>query len=366
MQRKFNKDYEILTPSGWSDFDGIQRIINKGQSIIKTKSGLKLKSSFNHKVKLFNGEFKEAKLVIAGDIILDKNNESSMVISNDLESNETYEYYDVLEVKKDNEYYTNGLVSHNCEFIGSSNTLVSATAVEKHLIKYVIDPIETQYDDFFEIFEKPNPNKRYVLGVDPSKGLGQDYSIIQVLDITNSKDVKQVAIYRNNMINPIAFAQIVKQVSIAYNEALTIIENNGEMGGQLIQWLFYELEFENIVSFKESKKAKREKGIRATRKSKFKACMNLRDFIDNDWITLRSKKTCEELLDFEEVNENIFKSASGHDDTVTSLYWGLFFIFSNAFDVEEFTKFDESNKVEALWKDNNQQSEESFGMFGIT
>lgn len=262
-----------------------------------------------------------------------------------------------------------GLVKFNaeyaCQFLGSSNTLVSASSVEKHLIKNVIDPIEFKYDKFFEVYEKPNKNKRYALGVDPSKGLGQDFSVIQVLDVTDPKRVVQVAMYRNNMIDPIKFAQIVQQVSIAYNDAKAIIENNNEMGGQLIQWLWYELEFEGLVSFKESKKTKREKGIRATRKSKFKACMNIRDFVDNDWITLRSKKTCEELLDFEEVSENIFRSASGHDDTVAALYWGLYFIFSNAFEVEEFSKFDSENKIDPLWK-NEEVSENSFGRFGLT
>jgi hypothetical protein len=60
-------------------------------------------------------------------------------------------------------------------------------------------------DGHYKIWEEPDDSRLYVAGVDISEGVGVDSSVIQILDITDIKEIKQVAVYRNNEIPPLEF-----------------------------------------------------------------------------------------------------------------------------------------------------------------
>jgi hypothetical protein len=63
--------------------------------------------------------------------------------------------------------------------------------------------------------------------VDVSKGRGQDYSTFNVIDIS-TRPFKQVAVYRNNIISPILFPNIIYKYAKVYNEAYVVIESNDQ------------------------------------------------------------------------------------------------------------------------------------------
>ena len=82
--------------------------------------------------------------------------------------------------------------------------------------------------------------------VDTAKGRGQDYSTFSIVDISNNH-FKQVGIYRNNMISPLLFPDIIHRFAKMYNDALVIIENNDQ--GQIVcNQLFYDIEYENVFT----------------------------------------------------------------------------------------------------------------------
>jgi hypothetical protein len=70
--------------------------------------------------------------------------------------------------------------------------------------------------------QHPMPGIGYVLGVDPSGGVGKDYSVIEVL----SEDGEQVAEYRNNMIQPDKFGPVVIELARRFNMAYVNPERN--------------------------------------------------------------------------------------------------------------------------------------------
>ena len=219
---------------------------------------------------------------------------------------------------------------HGCEFIGSSSTLISPNVLETLLVSY-IEPSFRELEDNFFIYEKPEENVLYVCGVDSALGTGGDDSVIQVLKIinTNPIKIKQVAIYYNNTIETHVFAEIVNRISLYYNNAYIMIENNAEAAA-VINDLWYGFGNMNIISYAEAK-TKKTIGIRATKSTKPKACINLKRLIEFGNLDLFDKKTIEQLSSFVEEKGKFF-GKSLHDDCVTALYWGLFIIETQILD----------------------------------
>ena len=79
----------------------------------------------------------------------------------------------------------------------------------------------------FSMYKRHNPDHTYIITVDVAKGRGMDYSTFTVFDIT-VQPFEQVAVYRNSMISPMLFPDIINKYARSYNEALVIIENNAE------------------------------------------------------------------------------------------------------------------------------------------
>lgn len=112
-------DWEILTPSGWSDFSGIKKTIKNFYYYIKFDDGSDLYCSDSHKLKSSDGVFLYAKNVKKGNVIqsIDK---SFKIVSSRKKINKKIELYDILNVKLNSEFFTNDVVSHNCAFIDNA------------------------------------------------------------------------------------------------------------------------------------------------------------------------------------------------------------------------------------------------------
>lgn len=213
----------------------------------------------------------------------------------------------------------NGVVHHNCSFIGSSNTLISGNVLEK-LVE--MEPVETMFEDLsFSIYKKPEPGHFYLMGCDPCAGVGGDYACIQVIEIFDKYHMEQVATYRSNTVKPGQFARIIDQISKMYNNAYFIVENN-DPGKQVVEELWYTLENPNLIN---TEKAGKGLGTKSDKRSKLDACLELQRVIDAEILTLHDGVTISELSRFEEQSPNVFKAAKGnHDDTVSALYWAIY------------------------------------------
>lgn len=64
-----------------------------------------------------------------------------------------------------------------CEFLGSSDTLISGRSLANLIIE---PPIRSQ--DLLDVYEEPQPDKRYVITVDVAEGVELDYSAFVVFD----------------------------------------------------------------------------------------------------------------------------------------------------------------------------------------
>ena len=236
-----------------------------------------------------------------------------------------------------------GLVKWNQEFrtkfLGSSTTLIDPELLERIDTS---DPIDIKMGQLLYIWEHPTPNSMYILGVDSAKGVGNDSSVIQVLKINNEHDIEQVAMYRYDMIDTYSFAQVCIEVSKYYNGAYMMVENNAE-GGEVAQTIWYNFEYDLIINTD-----KKGIGTRSTKKSKLAANLLVKRYLEQGWLGLHDKLTLQELSRYEEVSPNIFKAAKwDHDDCVTSLIWGIYFLSTTFFDGKNMNvhKIDDQFKI---------------------
>ena len=104
---------KVLTSNGFKSFDCVKITENhKNLIYIKTSLGKELKCTFNHKLRIKDGSFKEAEKLTLHDILFDG---SFIKEINIIKCNEPV--YDLVNVADGNHYLTNGITSHNCIFI---------------------------------------------------------------------------------------------------------------------------------------------------------------------------------------------------------------------------------------------------------
>lgn len=230
-----------------------------------------------------------------------------------------------------------------CQFIGSTNTVLSAECIRTLLSQHV-DPVFYDLEDKLRIWEKPLEGSIYVMGIDPAKGTGENYSVIQVLKINsvNPIDMEQVAVFQDNYTDVFKFSAIVNRLSHYYNEAYIMCENNGE-GSSVIGQLWWNYENENLIN-SGSKEAKL--GIRADKNTKPKAVLLMKKIIEDGSVTLRDRNTVEELGSFIEENNKFF-GKDKPDDLVSSLYWACFLFEMNI--LEDDWKFKKDADTNDAW-----------------
>jgi hypothetical protein len=248
-----------------------------------------------------------------------------------------------------------------CEFLGSSNTLVSAKTLGA---MSSIDPIHTK--DGLDIFEEPIEGHIYAMGVDTARGVGGDYSAFTLLDVTEAP-YKLVAKYRDNKIAPMLFPNIVAKVGTDYNKAYILVEIN-DIGQQVADILHMELEYDNILTtVKTALKqylspgfgTKTQRGVRMTKQVKRQGCFALKSLLEEQKLLVFDAETISEFSTFIE-KQGSWQADEGYfDDLVMSLVL-LAWMTSNPY-FKDMTNVDIR---ERMYKDQMDQIEEDMTPFG--
>lgn len=208
-----------------------------------------------------------------------------------------------------------------CEFLGSSGTLINGASLK--LLKPVL-PVHEEYS--LSVYENPIKNKKYVIVVDVSHGKGLDYSVFQVIDISQMP-YKQVAVFRNNEIPPIEFCEKIFQIAKVYNEAELLVENN-DLGRQVADSLHYDFEANVLCTENHGKTGKRifagykngvEWGIRTTKTVKAIGCSILKLLIEHNKLIIVDENTISELSTFSKKGNSYEAESGKHDDLVMCL-----------------------------------------------
>ena len=196
-----------------------------------------------------------------------------------------------------------------CEFLGSAGTLISATKLSQLAIK---KPISRR--DQLDVYEDANENHVYFITVDVAEGRGQDYSTMNVIDIS-ALPFKQVAKYRSNTVSPLLLPSVIHKVASIYNDATVLIESNGP-GGEVANILHYDLEYENTIN---ESGVLSKLGMKMTKRVKAIGCSNLKDLVEEDKIQINDLETISELTQFITKGASWAAELGGTDDLVMGL-----------------------------------------------
>jgi hypothetical protein len=187
-------------------------------------------------------------------------------------------------------------------------------------------------DGAYKVYKSPDPERVYVAGIDIAEGIGQDFSVIQVLDITDLQCIEQVAEYAANDVSPYNFITKVKEVLSHYGNPLALIERNGP-GAQIIDKLVNEEHYENIVSYGAGKanRAREQLGMISHTNTKYQAITNMRYWMnDLDSMRIYSKDCLNEFKHFVRKPNKSWSAAPGHhDDRVMSIAWALMLLHND-------------------------------------
>ena len=236
-------------------------------------------------------------------------------------------------------------------FHGRSNTLISSNVI---LGLKCSKPIEER--NSIKYYKKPKRDHTYIMTVDVSKGRGQDYSTFCIFDVTDDK-FEQVATFRDNMISPLIFPDIIVKVAEAYNQALIVVENN-DVGQVVCNAIYYEYEYEN--TFVESTVKAGGVGVTMTKRVKRIGCSNLKDLIEMNKIAIVDYDTISELATFEIKGVSYEASGDNHDDLVMNLVLFAWFISSDAFG-----NIADTDLKSLLYQDRIRELEEDLLPFGF-
>ncbi|MBC8428272.1 hypothetical protein H8D04_00170 [bacterium] len=328
---KVNSKYEILTPTGFRDFHGIREIMKDVYYTIELSNGKTIKCSNNHPFMLDNIKIQSNELTVGTKI--DSVNGEIYVDSIE-KTNSEIQLYDIVEVDNGNIFNVDGIVSHNCDFITSGQTVIDGVILEEYKNKHIEEPMEKRgFDSNLWIWRPPNYSKDYVISADVARGDGTDFSAFHVIDVQN---LEQVAEYKGK-ISTKDFGNLCMNTAVEYNNALLVIEN-ASIGWAAIQQvidrdydnLFYtskDLHYVDVQRQISNKYRNAEQkmvpGFSMTMKTRPLVIAKLEEYFREKTVIVHSSRLIEELFVFIYHNMKAQAMEGYNDDLPISLAIGM-------------------------------------------
>lgn len=313
---KVNTRYKIKTPTGYENFAGVLKKKTSRLYTFTFDDGSNIICSGGHAFLTENG-FQKAETITKSNTITGK------IISDITYEDGNFDVYDPVSVANHSSYYSNGVISHNTEFIGSSSTLISGSKITQ-LMSLMENPIKK--DGYIDIYHKPVEGHTYVLSADVAEGQELDYSCFSIMDVTTLPYV-HVAKYRNNAISPLLYPTEIYRWAKEYNNAFVLVEINS-IGLQVADILYNDFNYENMIRIKPATKTgqkmsagnkKTNLGLKQSVQTKKIGCANLKTLIENDKIITHDIETISELTTFV-INKSSYAAEAGkNDDLVMTL-----------------------------------------------
>ena len=251
-----------------------------------------------------------------------------------------------------------------CEFLGSSNTLIAPAKIKSMAFHNAI-----KTNAGLDMYEKPIKENTYIIIADVSRGTNNDYSAFVVFDVT-TVPYKIVAKYRNNEIKPLLFPNIIHDVALAYNQAYTLIEVN-DIGEQVATALQFDLEYENLIMASMRGRAgqivgggfsggKAQLGVRTTKAVKKMGCSNLKQIVETDKLIINDYDLIKEFSTFILKGQS-YEAEDGHTDDLVMCCVLFGWLVQQTY----FKELTDDDIRERMYKEQQNQLEQDMAPFGF-
>jgi hypothetical protein len=255
---------------------------------------------------------------------------------------------------------------YNCEFLGSSGTLISGWK-----LKELVHQAPMVEKDGLIQYAQPVKGNVYMMVCDVSRGKGLDYSAFQLVDVSKMP-YQQVAVYRNNAVTPVDYAEVIHRTAKAYNNASVLVEIN-DIGEQVSHTLHYDFGYENVL-FTENAgrsgkrvtmgfggtKGQVDKGIRTTKIVKSIGCSILKLLIEGNQFLVNDFHTINELSTFSKKGTSYEAESGKHDDLVMCLV-----LFAWLSEQQFFKDYTDINTLMSLREKTEDDMEQDLAPFGF-
>jgi len=319
-----NSNHKIDSPEGFVDFLGVNKITKNSYVHLVFSNGSELKCSENHPIITLEGPIKAKNLKKTTEVTTKTG--GCFVVSKKI-IRKPIELYDIVNSGTLHQYYSNGIVSHNCDFLGSTHTLISGSKLKQLNWEKPISVEDKDESGQLDIYEQPKPEHTYVTVCDVSRGQGLDYQAFSVIDVTAIPYI-QVAKYRNNRLSPMTYPNLIERTSRKYNDAYVLVEIN-DIGQQVVDILHYDLSYENLLKMTNKGSSGQNVasgygrqvlfGVRTTVSVKRIGCSNLKSLIEGNKLVLKDFDTISELSTFVSQRESYSAEDGCNDDLAMTL-----------------------------------------------
>ena len=320
-------NYKVLTPDGFKDFAGVSLMGVKPILRLEFEFGKWIECTFDHKLYTSLTETVLAKNLEPGNTIFSFTGDLKLLRKIDLLRSEPV--YDLIEVADGHRYYTNSLLSSNCEFLVFDETLINSIKLSELEGK---DPIMKMGQCRW--YKKVNPKNTYIVALDPSLGTGGDPAAIQVIELPT---FDQVAEWQHNLTPVQGQARILRDICKFISDECQSkgqqpsiyfsVENNtvgeaalvaiNEIGEESIPGLFLS------EPIKKGHVRRFRKGFNTTHSAKIAICAKLKHLIESNRLKINSKPLLSELKTFVAKGISFEGKVGAHDDLVSSLLLAL-------------------------------------------
>lgn len=206
---------------------------------------------------------------------------------------------------------------HECEFLGSSNTLIHPTKLRTMVHRTPIINSKIGLKEYYA----PQKGVIYAVIVDTARGVGEDSSAFIVVNV-NTFPYQICCTFKSNLISPLVYPNIIYETAKKYNDALVLVETN-DIGQQVADILHHDLEYEGVLVSSMSGRAGQSlsggfatsthRGIRTTKQVKRIGCSTLKTLVESDKFIIEDYETISELSRFSQKG-NSYEAESGNDD----------------------------------------------------
>ena len=255
-------------------------------------------------------------------------------------------------------------VEFECEFLGSVDTLISASKLRTMTYE---DPITSNKG--LDVYINPENDHQYTITVDVARGVTKDYSAFCVID-TTTIPYQLVAKYRNNTIKPLLFPNIIHEVACAYNHAYVLVEIN-DIGAQIGDILQFDLEYDNLLMSAMRGRAgqvigqgfsgtKVQLGVKMSTTVKKTGCSNLKQLLEDDKLLLNDYQIISELTTFIQKGQAWEAEEGCNDDLAMCLV-----IFSWLATSDYFKELHDNDVRARMYKEQREGIEQDMAPFGF-
>lgn len=325
IEFKPNTRYKILTPEGYKSFSGIRKTTKSEVVNFSLSNGKKIQASVDHRF-VVKGNEVFAKDCKKGDRLT----QDLFIVDLSIERG-NYILYDPTDVGTSHLFIADDIVSHNCDFMSSGDTVIEVETLSFYEETYVKEPSEKRgVDNNLWIWEHPDYSKSYMVVADVARGDSTDYSTFHVFDV---ESVTQVAEYKGRL-SPKEFGNVLVGIASEYNDALLVIEN-ANIGWSTIEQVL-EREYKNLYYSSKSDNETVESYMAKFERDKLVAgfTMSLRtrplviakmtEYMREKSVILQSKRLLEELRVFIWKNSKAQAQSGYNDDLVMAFATALY------------------------------------------